>query len=362
MAHDLNFNKQRGTYSFASAKELAWHKLGTVVDNAMTSEEAIRLANLDYNVKLAEKVAIVDGPQPFEEATLNNIVVRNTIDNQARYYKGTHIANSYATFRDDTFEVLGEVKSRYNIIQNTEAFDFFDTIVQSKQAIFETAGALGKGETIFISAKLPSSFTVGKDDIIDKYLLLHNSHDGSSSINIMFTPVRVVCHNTLSVALKDAKNKISIRHTANAQDKLKLATNLLGLAEVNFTQLGAAYQMMSETKITDTISNSIIHNLFLTPAELSLIARNSFKLEGVEEISSRKKNIIADVKRYAAIGVGQQLDTTKGTLYGAFNGITGYLQNAKLYSNDTAKYDNIINGEGAKLTTSAFDLCMTLVN
>ena len=130
MAHNLNFNKKTGTWSFASHLEKAWHGLGQVVEKAMTSEEAIKLANLDYQVEKA-KVTFEANNQP------------NVIDGY------------YATYRTDNNQYLGMVKSRYEIVQNTEAFGFFDSIIDEGEAIFETAGVLGNGERIFVTAKLP---------------------------------------------------------------------------------------------------------------------------------------------------------------------------------------------------------------
>ena len=143
MAHLINYDERKGTHSFASHSEKAWHGLGQVVDNAMTAEEAINLANLDYEVYKTTIHPLVDGMP-------NN---------------GDAIEDKFAIMRQDNNAYLGLVGSRYEIVQNRDAFGFFDAIVDSGEAIFETAGSLGKGERIFVTAKLPDDMLVGSVNV-----------------------------------------------------------------------------------------------------------------------------------------------------------------------------------------------------
>src|SRR5579872_6566846 len=204
MAHNINFNEKTGQHSFFSVKEKAWHGLGQIVDGYPTSREALRLAGLDFNVV--------------------------KMPNVHRLQDGTEIVsdNSFFTYRLDTGAILGDkLGSDYNIVQNADAFSFFDAIVGGDGMQYETAGALGKGEKIFITAKLPDYIKVGSDDLIEKYLFLTTSHDGSGSITAAFTPVRIVCQNTLNAALGNSSNSIKIRHTASAEDRLKEAHKVM---------------------------------------------------------------------------------------------------------------------------------------
>ena len=182
MSHNLNYNKNRGTYSFYSKKEIAWHGLGQVVEDAKTSDEVLKIANLDFHVVKAPNFAKVN----------ENEYVLNPL--------------SFSTVREDTNQVLGTVGTRYEILQNIDAFKFFDDIVGRKEAIYETAGALGNGEKIFISAKMPNIIRYKNNDIIEDYLLIVNDHTGKAPIKVLFTPTRVVCNNTMRMALKGAKN------------------------------------------------------------------------------------------------------------------------------------------------------------
>lgn len=132
--------------------------------------------------------------------------------------------------RTDTQQVLGVVGKDYQIVQNRDVFLFFDSIVGAAEKVkYETAGALGNGERIFITAKLPDYIRVGKDDLIEQYVFLTTSHDGYGSITAAFTPVRIVCQNTLNAAFRNQQNCIKIRHTASAIDRLKQAHQLMGI-------------------------------------------------------------------------------------------------------------------------------------
>ncbi|WP_246001525.1 DUF932 domain-containing protein [Mucilaginibacter gracilis] len=115
----------------------------------------------------------------------------------------------------------------------------------------ETAGALGNAEVIFITAKLPEYIRVGRNDLIEQYLMLTSSHDGSGSINIAFTPIRICCNNTLNAALKNNSGILKIRHTASATDKLKQAHKLLGITNMLSIEMEAIYNRWARVRITD---------------------------------------------------------------------------------------------------------------
>lgn len=185
MAHNINFNNRTGRYSFFSVKEKAWHNLGQVVEQYPTSAEAIRHAGLDYEVVKTPLYTKGSG-------------IIETADGIEIGSNELHVPNYFANIRNDNNAVLGVVGKDYHIVQNHEAFEFFDAIVGGGDGIlYETAGALGKGERIFITAKLPNYIRVGNgDDVTEKYIFLTTSHDGSGSITAAFTPIRIVCQNS----------------------------------------------------------------------------------------------------------------------------------------------------------------------
>jgi len=173
MAHNINFNEQTQQHSFFSVKKKAWHGLGQIVQNYPTSKEALQFAGLDFEVC----------KRP----------------NTHRLDNGTEIISktSFYTYRPDTNTILGDRLGKdYEVVQNIDAFSFFDAIVGGDGIQYETAGALGNGEKIFITAKLPGYIRVANTDSIEKYLFLTTSHDGFGSIMAAFTPVRIVCNNS----------------------------------------------------------------------------------------------------------------------------------------------------------------------
>jgi len=333
MAHDLNYNEKKKSFSMFSAKEKPWHGLGQVVDGALTSEEAIRMANLDYVVAKGE--LWIGYPEHLRE----------------RLGKGKKHPDSYVTFREDTGETFGIVGSKYTVVQNEKAFEFFDDIVGFKEAIFETAGALGKGETTFITAKLPKHIRVSGNDVIERYLLFTNTHDGSKSIEVLFTPVRVVCNNTLQYALSTAASKYKIRHTRSAHDRMADAREVLGIENDMAEKTQELYKAMSGIRITDRQANGFINSMFLTSDEMEKLSEG---LPYTEVLSTRKQNTIEDVQSYYAQGPGQAMDTAAGTLWGAYNAVTGYYNNGKKYKDDNARMQSIMYGTDARVAAKAF--------
>jgi phage/plasmid-like protein (TIGR03299 family) len=277
-----------------------------------------------------------------------------TIGDAGELIEGVDITvpNYYATMRTDNNTVLGVVGRDYSIVQNRDAFSFFDAIVGGDGMQYETAGALGNGERIFITAKLPGYIKVGHDDYIEKYLFLTTSHDGSGSITAAFTPVRIVCQNTLGAALRNSSNTIKIRHTANAEDRLKEAHKVMGISNKMADELDGIFNQWTKVRITDKDVMKLIQQAMAPSKEVLK------SLKTGEELSTVFKNICDSAFMYAMASPTQQTETTKGTLFGAFNAITGYFQNVKEYKDDEAKVKSIIGGTGQLRTQAAFDLCL----
>ena len=251
---------------------------------------------------------------------------------------------------------MGVVGKDYHIVQNREAFSFFDAIVGGGDGIlYETAGALGKGERIFITAKLPDYIRVGNgDDVTEKYIFLTTSHDGSGSITAAFTPIRIVCQNTLNASLRNMTNVVRIKHTSGAKQRIENAHKIIGLANTLSDQLQNIFNNWTTIKATDKEVRKLIQ-LALCPNKetLELIKKGS-----EDEMSTMFKNTVNDAFAYAMTSDTQQMDTTKGTLFGAYNAVTGYYQNVRNYKNDEAKLQSIVLGGTAQLKSQkAFDLC-----
>lgn len=331
MAHNLNINPTNGKAAFASGNnQVAWHNLGQVVEGAMTAEQAIKLALLDYEVGL--KPATIDVDKNF------SIVV----------------PNNFVTYRKDTNMPFGVVGNRYKIVQNNEAFNFFDAIVGGDMAMYETAGALGNGERIFVSAKMPDFIRIaGTDDLTEVYVLLTSSHDGSGSIIAAVTPVRVVCQNTLNAALGNTISRVAIRHTTNAKKKLEEAHKLMGISHKFVEELNECFNVLAKKKITDEQVRSLIEELFKSGKKEEVEGD-----ENKEKESTRILNIRNKVWEGYQEGVGQS--SIIGTAWGAYNGITHYLDHTQSYKSGDVKFDSIMSGAGYKVATNALNLLMKM--
>jgi len=332
MGHNLNFNEANNEYSFFSVKERAWHGLGKIVNEYPTSAEALKYAGLDYTVEKWPMYAY----DP------------NAITSDDR-----HVPDKFATVRTDNNNVLGVVGKDYEIIQNIDAFSFFDSIVGGDGIMYETAGALGKGERIFITAKLPGYIQVGSKDLIERYLFLTTSHDGFGSIMAAFTPIRVVCNNTLNAALSNHTNAIKIRHTASAKDRLNQAHKLMGISNKLSDELSGVFNQWSKIRITDKELKHLI-GVAMVPNKETL---DNLLKGNAEELSTTYTNMVDKVFEYAMSAPSQQLETTEGTLFGAYNSVTGYFQNVRNYKNGEAKLKSVIEGTAKLRAQTTFNLC-----
>jgi len=341
MAHNLNYNDTTGRHSFFSVKEKPWHGLGQIVEGYPTSAEAIKLAGLDYKV---EKRKLFTCTSKNQNGDPDCDIITPEIE----------VPNYYATLRTDTKQVLGVVGRDYEVVQNVDAFSFFDAIVGGDGIQYETAGALGKGERIFITAKLPDYIKVGREDLIEQYLFLTTSHDGFGSITAAFTPVRIVCNNTLNAAFKNCSSAVKIRHTSSAKDRLEQAHKVMGISNRLAEYLETAFTQWSKIKITDREVKKLIQ-LAMAPNKEVLQSLRSGKQD---ELSTHYTNICDAAYEYALSNPSQQLETTKGTLFGAYNAVTGYFQNVKEYKTSENKLKSLLLGGTAQIRgAKAFHLC-----
>lgn len=202
-------------------RQAPWHGLGVRVEEAPSSQDALRLSGLDWQV-VQQAITTTEGvPIPGYKANL----------------------------RDTDHQVLGVVTDRYRVVQNTEAFAFTDGLL-GEGVKYETAGSLQNGRKIWLLAKLPDKYII-EGDQIDPYLVFSNSHDGSGSIKVAMTPIRVVCQNTLNLALSSAKRVWSTIHVGDLAGKMTEAHNTLLLAEKYMGQLGLEFSRLSKVKLSD---------------------------------------------------------------------------------------------------------------
>ena len=315
-----NINQTNGTFSFVSTEgQVPWHNKGVVLPQQfITAAECMRYANLDYTVVKKPLYA-------FDEAALDRSPF-------------TKVDDHYATIRTDTGQALGVVGNRYTIVQNRDGFGFFDAIIGESAAIYTTAGVLNCGQVAFITAKMPEYIRIaGTDDVSEVYVVLKMSHDGSGSIKAMVTPIRVVCRNTLNAALRSAKNIVSIRHTQSAKERLDEAHKLLGISHLYVQEAEQLFNRMKKVSISDEAFTSLVETLFTSQAE------DSSRIDKIHE---------AVLGSYHT-GVGQH--QILGTAWGAYNGITHYLDHVKNYRTDDSKFESILEGSSSRLSQKAFD-------
>ena len=212
-------------------RETPWHGLGTRVMEAPNSRDALKLAGLDWKV-IQEPLITASG---------------NKVDG----FK--------ANVRDVDQQVLGVVGDRYRIVQNEEAFAFTDELL-GYGVRYETAGSLQGGKKVWMLAHLPHEYIIAGEHI-SPYLLFSNSHDGSGAIKVSITPIRVVCNNTLNLALNTAKRSWSAMHTVGIHEKMNEARHTLGLAEQYMEELGKAFEYLRGKQISDNQVNEYIEML-----------------------------------------------------------------------------------------------------
>lgn len=324
MAHNLN--KTNGKTSFAAVGQKAWHGLGQYVNEAMTSQQAIDLGGLNYIVEKQKMITAA----------------------------GIEVPDHFATVRKDTSAILGVVSDQYHIVQNHEAFLFFDSIIDSGEAVYQTAGALGKGEKIFITAKLPKDILVNGEQC-ENYLLLTSGHDGRSAIQAGFTSIRVVCNNTLTAALKGLQNKVSILHFKNVKDKLSAAAKVMGMASKYTVELETVFNNMAKVKITDSKLKDYIMQVMKPATEV--ITKE--KLD--KDYSALFMNKVNSIIDFAHTHPTQVTKEAKGTVWGAYNSISGYFSYLKNYSNQEEKMKDIYFNGAAGRVQDAFQLATAMI-
>jgi phage/plasmid-like protein (TIGR03299 family) len=324
MAH--NISTVSGRAEMAYVGETPWHGLGAKVDKAMTSGEAITLAGLDWRVL---KMPIFFG-------------------------ENHPVKGKFATVRTDSNEALGVVGDKYRVLQNKEAFSFFDAIVGEKLAMFHTAGALGVGERIWMLAKLPGELWVTPKDNIEQYLLLTNSHDGSSAVQIMATPIRVVCQNTLNVAINmRTDQKTRVRHTLNMGTGIEEIRTQLGLVG-NYFRI---FEELGRHLVSKQANTKVVEELFDALGLSTLKAKES----------TRTENIRYEILGLFDHGKGNRDPLVKGSAWALFNGVTEYVDFNRSARGKTdgqrleSRAESLLFGSGADIKQRALDSLLTSV-
>jgi phage/plasmid-like protein (TIGR03299 family) len=314
--------------------KMPWHTLGRKLDGPATSEEAIRAAGLDWTVELAPVYAKLPNPPFVEYAS---------------------VRNRRAVYREDTGNVLGVVGSSYTPVQNREAFAFFDSVVGQKAAMFHTAGSLAGGKRIWMLAKVPDDIVVAGHDVTELYLLLTNAHDGLRAIEIAWTPIRVVCQNTLSLALHEATKRIHILHRPSVRERIQEARDILGFVTDGAGTLSLQFNRLAEIPLSPAAFAHYLDALYPVPAKPATPADEPIYERAVKRVAGERDAVTALFEG----GRGNDDPRTKRTLWTAYNAVVEHVDHALAYAQkrDTdAALSYIWFGGGADFKRRAFDV------
>src|SRR5271154_1490613 len=331
MAHNLMTRAGKTAMFCVGDRDAAWHRLGQRTPNAVTWAEAIRLADLDWTV------------------VKKQLYFRNALGHV------TEAANHMATTRSDDGAFLGIVGDGYQLIQNAEAFTFCDDLLaQADGAKYESAGGLGNGEQIWVMARIPEAdFTIDGGDEHKAYLLVSTSHDGSQSLIMKLVDERVVCANTLAIAMSERGTSFRVKHTASAKARMEYALQQLSRVKDTAVSLKTKMLRLAETKLTRESSAAILERLFPVSADKTVS-------------TTRRENIVQEVLNCYAHNDADAYPSIKGTAYNLLNAVTEYtdhIRTARGNGSEPAKMavarsESALFGSGAAFKTQALQVIL----
>jgi phage/plasmid-like protein (TIGR03299 family) len=301
-----------------------WTSLGTALDHPATAREAIDAAGLAWEVGLMPASAM-DRPIPRVKAVV----------------------------RMDRLEPIAVVGERYVPLQNREAFSFFDALIGEGKAVYETAGSLDRGRRIWLLAKLPGDVWVSREDNVGKFLLLTNSHDGGSPLKVLFTPIRVVCENTLLAALgqADKSQQVSIRHQGDILGKAKAAQRLLGITLKYFDEFEFQARHFAARQLTASGLKRYFEDLVPDPKDAD---------------PKRAQETRETFVRLFETGRGSDLQSARGTLWGAVNAVAAFVDHERKsrpgeMSEPLTRFKSALFGTGAELKERAWKEALAIM-
>lgn len=312
--------------SFSVGKPNPWHKVGTVLENAPSVQEAIKLSGLDWKVELQDII------------TTEGIPVKQK-----------------AAVRTDIKKALGIVSDKYKILQNEDAFNWFEPFVDNGLATLETAGSLFNGKKVFIQAKIAGDDMVideRNNDIVKKYILLSNSHDGGTAVRVGFTPIRVICNNTLTTAHGNRySNLIRVYHMGNMEEILLQVRETMDLINQQFIATEELYKELAKKQVNSKDLKKYVYQVF---SKESL--EKSFQDETVvpeHEIENFRKRLMDRVEEVFALEYAQ-------TAWTAYNAVNHYLNHDKGRNEENRINSLCFNGTSMKDDARALILAKNL--
>ncbi len=286
MAHEVE--------SMFSVRQVPWHGLGRIIQDAPDSIAAIKLAGLDWEV--------------------NQLPVS---------VNGKEVENYKANVRSDNSSILGIVTDRYSIVQNQEAFAFTDSLLADGEVRYETAGSLRDGRQVWMLARMTKQFSI-LGDKIDPYLCLVNSHDGTGAVRVLMTPVRVVCKNTLNMALGSAQRSWSTSHVGDVPERLSEAVmtqrgypeakRTIWMADQYMSSLDEEANLLADLQVSAAMYSEIMNEILPIAATAGVIAKNNVL---------RKRELITQALR------ADDITRFRGTGWAVMNAISDYASHSE---------------------------------
>jgi phage/plasmid-like protein (TIGR03299 family) len=313
MAHEIE--------SCAFAGSTPWHGLGTALEEAdlYSWESVCKKSGLNWSVELVPLV---------------------TTDTQAKVdHKGVR--------RTSDGRILGCVGPRFTPLQNKEAFQWFQPFLDAKEAQLHTAGSLRQGSRVWVLAKLNRDpIEVAPGDTVEKYLLLSHGHDGSLAVRAGFCPTRVVCWNTLALAIRsDASKLIRVKHTRDLHQNLANIREVMDVANQEFEATAEQYRLLARKSICK--------------ADLEKYVRRVLKVKDDEQPSTRTQNTIAEIIGLCESGKGNDLPTVRGTLWTCYNGVSEWLSYQRGHNQDS-RLNSLWFGDSANLNKHALQTALDM--
>lgn len=322
--------------------ETPWHKLGVKLLTAPTTEQAIKAAGLDWTVVL-KPAFLADGtPIPAQ-----------------------------AIVRETDGSVLGVTGPDYRALQNAEAFRFFDGFLAAGEAKLETAGALRGGQRVWVLAKIAGApHEIIPGDEVQSYILLSNSHDGKLAVRIGYTPVRVVCHNTLTMAENASGSKLlRVLHTGRVVTALDEIRKTMDVARRAFVATADQYRKLASCRVVEKDLRTFVQRVFRkqpanapTPAQVSVEGTSgSAAIDEVLESTVTQDILFSRVQALYEGGRGTEIKGVRGSMWGAYNAVTEYLTHERGKSEDT-RLDSGWFGQGAAINRRALGVALDMAS
>lgn len=306
-----------------SVEKTPWHKLGSVVQEAPSIADGIKLAGLDWEV-FSEPVYTAAG---------------QSLETWAKRF-----------YRSSDGKTLGIVGPKTYPLQNIEAFKFFEPFLDSGLCELHTAGSLYEGQKVWVLAKVKADNSeIVKGDEVAKFVLVSNSHDGSTAVRVGFTPIRVVCANTLALAHGDKASKlIRARHSKDVKNNLEKIREVMNVANAEFEATAEQFRRLASKNINQADLRKYLVEVFDMDTDK----------DGRPE-STRSKNILEEVVKLFETGKGNTLPGVAGTAWAAYNSVTEYLNYSRGNSDDS-RMNSLWFGDSMRVNANALEKALAL--